>query len=628
MQSLSLGLAQEQQSLDAVEKRIGKHASEVAKQVKEQLRVLPAYANYNRTKVEELWKAMGFRGQATSLSELALLQRRANEGPGIRQPTIEVVAEARHFAARLESLKPPTQTDSISGEHRTWIVEGIKLHAASGGEQCLYCTNGISLERQKRLRSILDDDATKFQALVRDLLGRCAAVEAAFAAMRLADSAVIREAARPAFNDSKADLEKANAHVLRVLEAVRSGLLQSLESRRVELPDLGAALANCAQAVASCNRALADHNRIVDQHHKEASTVADGFVRGVAGNALLDLTQDLEDRSASAKRLQKIQHELDLAKRAARHLEDSRVTPEISAQDLTRDLAAYFGRQEFVVQQNPDDPRFYQLLRNGEPVLRLSDGERRAISFVYFLETLRAHDFRRESGLVVIDDPVNSMDEQAVYHAQHFMRERCRGIAQVIVLTHNFPFFRLLKRDALNRMADESSLLMVSAGGTPRASTLANLDPFLREFESDYHFLFHQIWKVAKKADAVPGDASRMAEFMHIPNQARRVLEAFGAFVFPAQGGVSAAGTLDMMVDSLGENAKHHVKEAAKSAGAIKALLNHGSHQTAIGGHDPDPAVILDCPTHMKSLLALMKHSSFGHIDGMESACRRREGGT
>ncbi|MGC2971858.1 AAA family ATPase [Paraburkholderia aspalathi] len=55
------------------------------------------------------------------------------------------------------------------------------------------------------------------------------------------------------------------------------------------------------------------------------------------------------------------------------------------AEELTREMAAYLGRDE--LRFEPKD-NGYTIMRGKQPAMHLSDGERTAIAFMYFLKTL------------------------------------------------------------------------------------------------------------------------------------------------------------------------------------------------------------------------------------------------
>ncbi|EQD57031.1 hypothetical protein B1A_11283, partial [mine drainage metagenome] len=105
------------------------------------------------------------------------------------------------------------------------------------------------------------------------------------------------------------------------------------------------------------------------------------------------------------------------------------------AEELTREVAAYLGRDElrFEVEQNG-----YRITRGDHPATHLSDGERTAIAFLYFLKSLQDTDFDMATGIVVIDDPVSSLDANSLFSAFGFMKQRTATAGQLFVLTHNF----------------------------------------------------------------------------------------------------------------------------------------------------------------------------------------------
>ncbi|GAA9389659.1 hypothetical protein BTM417_10590 [Helicobacter pylori] len=96
-------------------------------------------------------------------------------------------------------------------------------------------------------------------------------------------------------------------------------------------------------------------------------------------------------------------------------------------------------------------------LENSEAKIILSDGEKTALAFAYFLVRLKLF-YKKEdlkNLVVVIDDPISSLDEQRIYNTtclvakinQELAREKLSNEedkAQVFVLTHNHTFMARL----------------------------------------------------------------------------------------------------------------------------------------------------------------------------------------
>src|SRR5690606_5364275 len=108
------------------------------------------------------------------------------------------------------------------------------------------------------------------------------------------------------------------------------------------------------------------------------------------------------------------------------------------------------------------------------------------------------------------------------------IRNRTSNVRQLFVLTHNFSFFRQV-RNWLHRVSKSSFYMLecVQSNGQ-RSAVLRPLDRLLQKYESEYHFLFACIYRVAN----APSPES-METCYHMPNIARRLLESFLAFRHP-----------------------------------------------------------------------------------------------
>lgn len=117
------------------------------------------------------------------------------------------------------------------------------------------------------------------------------------------------------------------------------------------------------------------------------------------------------------------------------------------------------GFQGFHIRERKDIPNHYEIVReNGNTVHGLSEGERNFISFLYFYHLVRGSQSRTEvkDKIVVIDDPVSSMDSSALFIVGSLVREMIdvcynntdyKGnidlgdyIKQIFILTHNVYF--------------------------------------------------------------------------------------------------------------------------------------------------------------------------------------------
>lgn len=138
-----------------------------------------------------------------------------------------------------------------------------------------------------------------------------------------------------------------------------------------------------------------------------------------------------------------------------------------SVNDLLRDS----GFQGFTLREKKGHPNVYEVVRqNGQIAENLSEGERNFIAFLYFYHLVRGShnntDLSKDK-IVVIDDPVSSMDSSVLFIVSTLVREMieiCNNnvdyldnqvqgdyIKQIFILTHNVYFHREITYNQIHR---------------------------------------------------------------------------------------------------------------------------------------------------------------------------------
>ena len=67
-----------------------------------------------------------------------------------------------------------------------------------------------------------------------------------------------------------------------------------------------------------------------------------------------------------------------------------------------------------------EDIKGYEIIRNNTGVhdADLSEGEKTAIAFVYFITKLKENDNKITESIIVVDDPVSSFDSNHLFHVE------------------------------------------------------------------------------------------------------------------------------------------------------------------------------------------------------------------
>lgn len=184
----------------------------------------------------------------------------------------------------------------------------------------------------------------------------------------------------------------------------------------------------------------------------------------------------------------------------------------------------------------------FELYRNGKIAKNLSEGEKMAIAFSYFMVDLESLDDALRNTIVFIDDPISSLDANHIAQVSYLINDFffrkgldsskqekvCNYFAQLFVATHNFEFFSFLN-DANNfqRKKDENATQKyLVKRETETKSTFLNLPKSFGKCKSEYVYLFSEI-DAFKKANC-PED-----KYYIMPNIIRRFLEIYTLIQLP-----------------------------------------------------------------------------------------------
>ncbi|RTL27715.1 MAG: hypothetical protein EKK47_18115 [Burkholderiales bacterium] len=270
-----------------------------------------------------------------------------------------------------------------------------------------------------------------------------------------------------------------------------------------------------------------------------------------------------------------------------------------AAEMLNADLVAYLGHDEIQVVAEKTG---YRLMRRGEPATNLSEGERTAIAFLHFLRSLSDRTFDLATGIVVIDDPITSLDSNSTYSAFGFLKEKLKEVNQLFVFTHNFTFFRQVRNwfQFLNRGVSRRALpahfymLRARMDGGQRRSHIESLDPFLRDYESEYHYLFKRVHEASTLPAGQP-----LGVYYDLPNLARRLLETFLVFKVPDK-------------NSLHSRLQEVDFAEPRKTRLLRFVDTHSHAEQVSEGHD-EASALAEAPTILRDLLDLIEQVDSDH---------------
>jgi wobble nucleotide-excising tRNase len=212
-------------------------------------------------------------------------------------------------------------------------------------------------------------------------------------------------------------------------------------------------------------------------------------------------------------------------------------------------LNNFFGHQSLslkAIEENLGDASSgyrFEVTRNDKKAFHLSEGECSLIAFCYFMAKLEDIETKGNQPIIWIDDPISSLDANHIFFVYSLInaeiltpekyeddgdiKERDR-YKQLFISTHNLDFLKYLKRlpGALNKKKSQYFII----NRTDQVSDITLMPRYLKDYVTEFNFLFHQIYKCAHAQ--VESDENHDC-YYNFGNNARKFLEAFLYYKYP-----------------------------------------------------------------------------------------------
>lgn len=541
-----------------LEEGISKFLTDSARRTRTSLQVIDTkdsrYLNYNKTKLEDFIKEnkaeVAKDSSILSDEEIVKLTKsaRPEHKPLIDSPTSNVESE-RFITAhqRLSDLLKTSATNAtitrltIHGDIQAWVATGLTIHADHEGQHCEFCGSVFTAERKKELEGHFNDEFLKFQQ-------RLTAADKWLAGQYLDVSGYPGES--ELYDELRADFKLAIEKLNTSAETLNSCIKvwhETLKKKSENQFDISLSVAPIPEEnLIGFNAAVLTVQEVIEKHRKKTENFEKETTLSKRRLELHYAATEVKD----FEYFNKVQSGLEIKKKVdaakpilaeqavkVRKLENSLSSAGIGAEQFNEALHRFLGRSELSLRFKPEASG-YEIIRNnsGGHDGNLSEGEKTAIAFVYFIIKLTENGNKISDTIIVVDDPVSSFDSNHLFHAYSFLRTHCNTAKQLFVLTHNFNFYKLVRDwfDGVNKNRakkdkDPAAFFYVieSDSATPRSSNIKNADQSLTKYQSEYHYLFSRLYVFKQK------NSLTMEEAFLTANLSRKLLEAFFTFKYP-----------------------------------------------------------------------------------------------
>lgn len=517
-------------------------------------------------------------------------------------------------------------------ELRKWAEKGFSLHMDK--DVCAFCASKIRDDRLALLNQYFNDAYKYLMDGIATTQEDINVLIAEIKAVKPPDESRVYQEIRAQYKaDAKALTDAATAFVTvckdmdTALAEKKGKLTETVSVTELEpLQEKGKAFAD---AISKLNQMIICHNEKCDNFDVAVQEARAKIVNHHSAAHYINYKASLDTLDAIDKIIAPLKESIRKLQNEEAGLDAQLHEHDIAVDRINELLASFLGRSDIKLITHE---KGYYIEREGERAKHLSEGERTAIAFTYFISKMEEKEFDIENSIIVVDDPISSLDTNALYAAGSFIRCHLERANQVFILTHNYHFFREIsgwirgikspdRKDWHPDVPYKAHLMLkceVNTAGK-RESTPCMLDNTLKNYDSEYLFLFKQLYEAHGKVKFTENaTVDEISKLMLLPNMARRVLETFILFKFPDTANGSVINLYNK-IKPLG------VQFPTEKISILDRVLNRGSHGSEDGIASINMFNVSETPKVVEYVLSFIEQADHLHFAGLKRAIGVKE---
>ena len=454
-------------------------------------------------------------------------------------------------------------------DNSDWVKAGMAYLEKSEG-YCPFCQKQVPHNLTEQLSEYFDDAYSEALKELSDLAIRYTSI----GSQLLNQLKSIGQQ-----NTAMLDVQTFNAAVT-LLEKTIEENKRKIDSKRqnpsnsIVLVDYGNLPDELVNLVKDANKKIAEHNLTVSRISDERRTLKKQIWKFIVNEASSDIALYKKEKKNLENEIESLESKIKEDERQRKALESklrtlqSTLTSVIPTKNLINGWLKEFGFTGFQLAVSSDEHSYSLIRDDGTPVNKsLSEGERNFVTFLYFYALLKGS--QDNSGntpeqIVVIDDPVSSMDSEVLFIVSTLIHELYEGICnnssnikQLVVLSHNLYFYKEVTFfDSLPKKIRSNRKQLLRYWVVRKHKGISQL--YFKEdnpVQSTYEILWSDVREASKHPDITNSNS--------LQNTMRRILEHY----YKYYGGVS----LNKLPEKVGGEYRWIVK-------TLLAWTNDGSH--------------------------------------------------
>lgn len=540
------------QSKEGLDRKVDDFHKNAGKSIKDFL-LGTIYANvtYNKKTSADIWKVLSAKEMSLSNLELSeaelaneknytLINSKKDEidltiFPAIIE--IDKISEVEKEVNKLLAINISSkviQRLKDNPDIGEWVSSGLALHKNHQSTSCEFCGEPLKKERVALLEGHYSKEYSELVNAITELVFK---LEKGIRGELVNERHLLYESLQPGYDtaikETNNKLDLVNARIKEWIKSLSEkkanpfSIVKEIISDHSVFNEFNSELENLKAIIEEHNKISLSHKELAES---AKTKIENHFVsQSAVAVDLLNIEKEIEDAiekkkiefNSAAEKIEKIEK-----------LERELKSDTIAIDEINDSLHKFLGRNDITLERQSEGG--YQLKRGGVIARNLSEGEKTAISLIYFFSKIKENDASITKQIIILDDPISSFDSNHLFNASSLIKKSTEGAKQLFVFTHNFWFFKQV-RDWMSKKNGSKTDPDVANFYLTKQGEITDAGNALTKFHSEYHYVFNTVLSYQ-----CIGDLDESTCFT-IANSVRRLLEAFTSFKTPDNGNFNGA---------------------------------------------------------------------------------------
>lgn len=531
--------------------------SDIASKIKTQFQKIETddkyYLNYNKTRIEQFLAANSSNIaniKNLSLDEIDTVIKSIKPAEKKQLIVEGIVIDKANLAEQLKTIQHALSSSYVAfaieklkdnSKLSNWVEQGLEIHRQTHSEYCEFCGNKVKKERLEELESHFNKEYITFKEKL--IMLKMLINKERFGAIKYPHTNELYEEYQSEYNQLLVNISTTIEEVNLIIDDLSNKLTMKINDPFAIIPDIPELQEERIDFLlyngSKLEGIITRHNEKTANFKEEVNKMKKALEAHLLKEALINFNFLSKHNTLRKKQTKLLQLKEDINK-----LENDVLTIEttlsnqfLGATEFNKRLHGFLGRKELSLRFD-SDLKGYRIMRNEGQAKNLSEGEKTAIAFIYFITKLKENGNDISDSILIIDDPISSFDSNNLFHAYSFLKNECQHAKQLFILTHNFNFYKLLRDWLVKKNKNERnkptvnkavfySIESFKAADDQRESRIVNANKVLLDYQSEYHYIFSKVY------DFKDNQFLSLDEAFTVANLSRKLLEGFLSFKYP-----------------------------------------------------------------------------------------------